>query len=37
MSSTAPTEDMIVPLVPKRAAPIVSIDPDIRRLGVGVR
>jgi hypothetical protein len=37
VSSTAPTEDMIVPLVPKRAASIVSIDPDIRRLGVWVR
>ncbi|MDQ2884170.1 MAG: hypothetical protein M3Y48_24240 [Actinomycetota bacterium] len=28
MSSTAPTEDMIVPLVPTPAASIVWIDPD---------
>jgi hypothetical protein len=37
VSSTAPTEDMIVPLVPKQAASIVSIDPDIRHLRVWVR
>lgn len=37
VSSTAPTEDMIVPLVPARAASIVSIDPDTHRPGIWVR